>query len=110
MIDWAQINTLRDDVGKEEFAEIIDIFIEEVESVFERLRTTPDLKNLGDDLHFLKGSALNLGFSTFSEQCQQGEANSAAGRADQVDIPTILSAYYESKAEFLSALPMALTR
>ena len=109
MIDWAQVSTLRDDVGKEEFVEIIEIFIEEVESVFERLRTKPDLKNLGDDLHFLKGSALNLGFSTFSEYCQQGEVNSAAGNADQVDIPTILSAYYESKAEFLSALPTALT-
>ncbi|NOR30990.1 MAG: Hpt domain-containing protein, partial [Sulfitobacter sp.] len=61
MIDWAQVNTLRDDVGKDYFAEIIDIFIDEVEDVIEKLRNVPDLNTLGDDLHFLKGSALNLG-------------------------------------------------
>jgi HPt (histidine-containing phosphotransfer) domain-containing protein len=108
MIDWVQVNTLRDDVGKDEFEEIVEIFIDEVEDVIERLRATPDLKTLGDDLHFLKGSALNLGFSTFSEHCQRGEANSAAGRADQVDIPALLMAYDASKGKFIAELPSAL--
>ena len=108
MIDWAQINTLRDDVGKEEFAEIIDIFIEEVESVFERLRTTPDLKNLGDDLHFLKGSAMNLGFESFSRLCQDGENLSAQGEADTLDVGSVLACYASSKAVFLNDLPNAI--
>jgi histidine phosphotransfer protein HptB len=109
MIDWAQVNTLRDDVGKEDFAEIVEIFIDEVEDVIEKLRTVPDLNTLGDDLHFLKGSALNLGFLAFSEQCQLGETNSAAGHADLVDISAIVAAYDSSKTKFIAEMPTALT-
>lgn len=108
MIDWVQVNSLRDDVGKDDFAEIIDIFIDEVEGVIEKLRNVPDLNTLGDDLHFLKGSALNLGFSDFSEQCQLGETNSAAGHADQVDISAIIAAYDSSKTKFIAEMPDAL--
>jgi HPt (histidine-containing phosphotransfer) domain-containing protein len=105
MIDWAQVNTLRDDVGKDDFAEIVEIFIEEVEEVINRLRNAPSLETLGDDLHFLKGSALNLGFSVFSEKCRQGETEATAGNAAQVDVPAILSSYDASKTVFMQKLP-----
>lgn len=109
MIDWAQVGTLRDDIGHDEFVEIVEIFLEEVDDVIDRLRSAPDLQTLGDDLHFLKGSALNLGFSAFSNQCQLGETTSSAGHAAQVDVPKILATYDISKAQFLSELPSAFS-
>jgi HPt (histidine-containing phosphotransfer) domain-containing protein len=109
MIDWAQVNTLRDDVGKDDFSEIVEIFIEEVEEVINRLRNTSSLDTLGDDLHFLKGSALNLGFSVFSDHCQKGETAAAAGKAAQVDVSAILSSYDTSKTLFLAHLPAKLS-
>lgn len=107
MIDWAQVNTLRDDVGKDDFTEIVEIFIDEVEGVIDRLRDAHDLTTLGDDLHFLKGSALNLGFSAFSDQCQLGESMAAGGKAAQVDVSAILLSYETSKALFVARLPNA---
>lgn len=108
MIDWTQVNTLRDEIGRESFDEIIEIFIEEVEQVIDRLRSDPDPETLGDDLHFLKGSALNLGFSEFSDQCQIGESASSKGAAADVDVEGILASYENSKALFMAELPEAL--
>ena len=39
MIDWEQVTALRDQVGADDMDEVIDLFIEEVEAVTNRLRT-----------------------------------------------------------------------
>lgn len=108
MIDWDQVKSLRDDVGHDSFPEIIEIFLEEVEEVMLRLRTAPTPDTLGDDLHFLKGSALNLGFRDFSNLCQQGEASLAAGMAQDVDLTAIDRTFEQSKAQFDANLVAAL--
>ncbi len=41
MIDWLQIKALPDDVGAEDFEEVVEIFIEEVAEIVERLRSNP---------------------------------------------------------------------
>jgi len=104
MIDWTQVKTLQNDVGQDSFPEIVEIFIEEVEEVITRLRSSPDPATLGDDLHFLKGSALNLGFSEFSGMCQIGETASARGAADDVDLSALIHSYDQSKNVFLNEL------
>jgi len=38
MIDWGRLNTLRDEVGEEDFEEVVDLFLDEVESVIDRHR------------------------------------------------------------------------
>jgi histidine phosphotransfer protein HptB len=105
MIDWSRVNELREEVGAEDFEEVVDIFLEEVEEVISRLRTAPDHGQLEQDLHFLKGSALNLGFSTFSSPCQDGERLSATGQPDAVDISDVIEEFERSKANFLAELP-----
>lgn len=100
MIDWNRINELRDEIGEEDFAEVVDLFLEEVEQVIEKLRLNPDFQSLGADLHFLKGSALNLGFRSFSVLCQAGETTADEGKAEQVDVPAIVACYDDSKAAF----------
>ena len=56
------------------------------------------------DLHFLKGSALNLGFTAFSMLCQDGERKSAKGRASEVALAPILDCYEDSKKVFMVRL------
>lgn len=102
MIDWAQVKSLRDDVGSDEFQEIIELFLEEVEEVITKLRDHPDITTLESDMHFLKGSALNLGFSSFSQMCLHGEKMSANGNAIDVNIPELLTCFDTSKSTFMT--------
>ncbi len=104
MIDWTRVKALRDEVGEEDFGDIVEIFIEEVSEMVERLRTAPKIGSLGEDLHALKGSALNLGFTEFSTLCQIGETLAATGKPEEIDLPPILASYDSSSATFLDGL------
>ena len=101
MIDWGRVNQLRDEIGAEDFREVVDMFLEEVDEIVERLCTSPDPSRYEEDLHFLKGSALNLGFRQFSALCAEGEQKSAAGEADTVGLGPVIACYQDSKALFL---------
>lgn len=104
MIDWDRVTELREEIGEEDFAEVVELFLEEVEQVIGKLRDAPDLNSLGNDLHFLKGSALNLGFRGFSVLCQTGETAASEGHADTVNIAEVLASYDVSKEAFQSGL------
>jgi HPt (histidine-containing phosphotransfer) domain-containing protein len=104
MIDWLRVKELREEVGEEDFDEVVELFLEEVEGVIGKLRTG-DRSALEQDLHFLKGSAMNLGFDDFSALCMKGERDSAAGAAASVDLDAVFVSYEQSKAEFLAKLP-----
>lgn len=100
MISWERVNELRDEVGQEDFLEVVIIFLEEVDEVVTRLRNAPDPATYEDDLHFLKGSAMNLGFEALSQICQSGEKKAASDDAASVDIVAVLSVYEQSKIQF----------
>ncbi|MBO9473217.1 MULTISPECIES: Hpt domain-containing protein [unclassified Shimia] len=107
MIDWERVDELRQEIGAEDFDEVVDLFLDEVEEVIGRLQDGPDMANLEADLHFLKGGALNLGFQTFSQLCQAGEAAAAAGKGETVDLAAILTAFEDSKNIFAQTLAAA---
>ncbi len=104
MIDWERVTTLRDEVGADSFSEVVALFLEEVEEVVARFRDTPDLAEVERDMHFLKGSALNLGFERLGAMCQHGERLAAEGRAVEVDLPAIVTVYEQSRQRFLDGL------
>ncbi|WP_284164115.1 Hpt domain-containing protein [Frigidibacter sp. SD6-1] len=104
MIDWARVGELRAEIGDEGFAEVVELFLDEVEDVVARLRAVPDPASYEEDLHFLKGSAWNLGFSAFGALCQDGERRAAGGQAGGIDIPAILDSYERSKDVFIDGL------
>jgi histidine phosphotransfer protein HptB len=104
MIDWSRVRELREEVGADDFAEIVDLFIEEVEEVVNRLATTPVLSELEQDMHFLKGGALNLGFLAFSRLCQDGELKSAAGEPESVDVAAVVEGFTASRRVFLDQM------
>ena len=102
MIDWTRVRQLQDEVGAEDFDEVIDLFLEEVGTAIARLEVLQDRSKLGDDLHFLKGSALSLGFKEFSDLCHDGETTSANGCPDSVDVTALIECYHSSKGVFLA--------
>ncbi|WP_425044999.1 Hpt domain-containing protein [Primorskyibacter sp. S87] len=104
MIDWDRVQELKDEVGSDDFAEVVDLFLEEVQDVIDRLEALSDRAKLEQDLHFLKGSALNLGFNDFSALCQDGERLSSESRASEVDLPSIIECYTLSRDCFMSGL------
>ncbi|TNF20143.1 MAG: Hpt domain-containing protein [Rhodobacteraceae bacterium] len=106
MIDWTRATELREEIGEEDFAEVVDLFLEEVDAVIRTL--SPGMADLEAQLHFLKGSALNLGFDDFSALCQAGESAAAAGAGETVDVDRIRAVYAASRAEFSAGLETRL--
>lgn len=104
MIDWDRIETLREEVGEDALQEVIGLFLEEVDEVIAQLEAHPDPKTYEKDLHFLKGSALNLGFSDLGALCQRGEREAANGDATRVDIAAVIAVYRTSRDYFLTTL------
>jgi HPt (histidine-containing phosphotransfer) domain-containing protein len=108
MIDWERVAALRDEVGPEDFDEVVEIFLEEVDAEIGALDAALPQPELEAKLHFLKGSALNLGFSDFSGLCQQGEIGLKNNSGGAVDLDQITSTYFASRDAFLTELPQRL--
>lgn len=104
LVDWARISELRSEIGAEDFSDVVDLFLEEVETEIAALESNLATDTLEARLHFLKGSALNLGFEAFSALCQSGESAAARGLGNEVDVPAILDSYHRSKSVFLKGL------
>ena len=102
MIDWDRVAQLREEVGPEDFGEVVQLFLEEVDEVTERLATVAEAGRLSEDLHFLRGSALNLGFRDFGMMCQEAERVAAAGGSPEVD--PILRCFVASRQAFVTEL------
>lgn len=105
MIDWNRVAALREEVGPEDFEEVVELFLQEVDEEIETLSGVSPSDGLADKLHFLKGSAMSLGFRAFSEMCQAGEAALAQDPDAAIDLPGIHSNYKTSRAAFLNDLP-----
>ena len=103
MIDWSRVEELRDEIGAEDFDEVDELFLSEVEDRIDLALTKAESESFEEDLHFLKGSALNLGFDQFAQLCGTVEQQAANGllfeRMDE-----IFSAYKNSKKMFLEHL------
>ena len=104
MIDWDRVSELRDEVGADDFTEVVDLFLGEVEYELSDLFEPTDATALENRLHFLKGSALNLGFSAFADLCQAGETAAKTGRSSAIDLTDIETCYRASKSEFMTNL------
>jgi HPt (histidine-containing phosphotransfer) domain-containing protein len=100
MIDWTRVAELRDEIGPEDFEEVAELFLMEVEDTLSRLSgVAQDAGQMQEYMHFLKGSALNLGFSEMSDVCSRGEAAAANGHLS-VKIDDLKSLYARSRVMF----------
>ena len=64
------------------------------------LRTRAE--ELASAMHFLKGSAANLGFTDLANYCSAGEEIARAGDNGKVDLDKVAEIYNASKAQFMS--------
>lgn len=103
MIDWSRVQELLTEIGPDCFDEIIAIFLQETDEVVARLKALSDPRSIENDLHFLKGSALNLGFAALAQICQKGERAAATGCADGT-VDTVIDIYLESRNAFLGGI------
>ncbi len=102
MIDRNRIAELRDEVGEEDFRDVLGIFFEEVGETLDALHAGHGEDTLRN-LHFLKGSALNIGMIEVSRLCGEGESILREAPSATIDVNAIKSAYETAKSE-LSAL------
>ena len=107
MIDWKRVEELREEIGSDDFAEVAGMFLEEADETVVALAAGPPHSDVEGQLHFLKGSALNLGLSDLAAICQDGERQAATGHADLVDLPRVVAVYQASRTAFLSGLEKA---
>lgn len=106
MIDWARVSELRDEIGPEDFGEVVDLFLMEVEGAIELLDGASGNPIVTEEqMHFLKGAALNLGFAALAEICQTGEKAAAAGDANAVPDGQVRQTFEASRESFLTDLP-----
>ncbi len=107
MISWERVNELRDEIGETDFAEVAEMFLDEVDEVIARLKSHPEPERLEEELHSLKGSALNLGFEALSKLCQDGEQQAANGNFAAISLPDVFETYAKSKSAFHEKVPLA---
>jgi HPt (histidine-containing phosphotransfer) domain-containing protein len=101
MIDWTHVASLRDDMG-DGFDELVAVFLEEMDAATAALDPAAAPDRMAADLHFLKGAALNLGFTALGGLCAAGEVEARQGAA--VDVAQVRQSYQASRAEFLEGL------
>ena len=102
MIDWSRSTELQEEVGADDFGEVLEIFLEEVEEALASYSDDKPLQTRGEAMHFLKGSALNLGFAALAEVCQAGESAAKDGSDTLPPIAEVRQIYDASKSVFLS--------
>lgn len=104
MIDWQRIAQLRDEIGVEDFEEVIELFLAEVEETLGALQDTPEAE-LEAMFHLLKGCALNLGFQGFADACLRAELAARNGDFAKVDRSAVKQIYVASRHDFLADAP-----
>lgn len=99
MINWDRVAELKADIGADEFPEVVELFLQEVDAVIARLRE--GAAPTAEDMHFLKGGALNLGLDRFAACCAAAEtALSAGGEPPAKD--HLLDLYSASRAALVA--------
>jgi HPt (histidine-containing phosphotransfer) domain-containing protein len=104
MIDWKRVEDLRAEIGHDGFAEVADMFLEEADQAVKALIAGLPADEVEGQLHFLKGSALNLGLADLAAICQDGERKAAAGYGALVDVGRVSAVYHSSRALLLRRL------
>lgn len=109
MIDWSRVDELVDEIGAEDFGEVVALFLDEVETAIGQLEAGAGNPVVTEEqMHFLKGAALNIGFATLAQLCQKGEKSAAEGKPDAVSPQEVRDCYESSRAQFEQDLPARL--
>lgn len=108
MIDWHRVCELRDELGAEDFLDVVPLFLEEVGAAITDMPLMQTAQDLSAQFHFVKGASLNLGFSALADLCKKGEVAAAGGDMTAVAPADVATCFAASKAEFEAELQARL--
>lgn len=106
MIDWERVRELRDEIGYDDFGEVVVLFLQEADEVISRLGRGNPQRSVIEDLHFLRGAALNLGFRDLAEFCQDAERRAVAKQP--VDVAAVADRFLAVRGTFMTGLETEL--
>jgi HPt (histidine-containing phosphotransfer) domain-containing protein len=101
-VDWDHLMSLRDDIGAEDFKEIVLLFFTEIGEKLDHMGAAGTPPSAGD-FHFLRGSAANLGFIAMVRACEEAEAACREGRPP--DLAAVVKSYREALESARSHVP-----
>lgn len=104
MIRWERYEELRQEVGDEDLAEIVDLFLSELEETIAAIMSTPAAGLTADAFHSLKGSCLNIGFDGLANLCAVAETAILRGEAGGIDRDMLAETYSASRSGFMNRL------
>ncbi|WP_157971011.1 Hpt domain-containing protein [Pseudogemmobacter bohemicus] len=104
LIDLARLQELMEEIGGEDLASITDLFLDETDTVISRIVNAGAGPQMAEDLHFLKGCALNLGLAALAGICHDAERCNACGRITPLNPVIFLAVYDASKLALRAAL------
>lgn len=96
MIDWARVAELAEEIGPDDMDDVMGLFFEEADETLDGLTDGLAPERAAAALHFLKGSALNLGFSDLARACEASERAITAGQLP--DARALAALYAASRA------------
>ena len=100
MLNISRIMELKSEVGEDDFAEVVELFCEEMEEILDALHFA-NRSSLAEKLHFLKGSAMNIGLDAVGDLCRSEELRLSADQNATPNIAAIRATYDASKSELL---------
>lgn len=99
MIDWQTASDLKQAIGTDVFNEVVTVFFTEADKTLTRMMAATTADGMKSELHFMKGSALNLGFSDLAQICQRLETRAEAGDTD-LPLAQVKTTYLASRDQF----------
>lgn len=102
-VDWSRVAELREEIGEEEFSEVVELFLTEVDEMIDGLMGAAPAE-VEACMHALKGSSLNIGFALLAEVCRLGEEEAAAGRPGAIPPADVALCFHRSRDLFLEGL------
>ena len=109
MIDWTRVLTLHDEVGADEFRPLVELFLDEIEGVMMSIDAA-DPPRFEEKLHFLKGSAWNMGLRALGALCELWETLVIRGGGDSLDVGQLFDCYGQSKQLLMRDMDRLLAR
>lgn len=76
-MDWNRLDELRSEIGEDDLAEVLGLFLEEVQERLVHIEAGQG-RSAAEDLHFVKSAALNIGFVSLAQLSASMEATAAA--------------------------------
>lgn len=103
MIDWQHIKELEADLGADAFPDLVVVFLDEISEAVQAIE--PPATPSEAQMHFLKGTALTLGFTDLGNRASDAETTLRNDPNAKLDLDELQSAYQSELAEFKARMP-----